>query len=122
VKPAKTNSGIGELQKFVLEVIEHFVNRASQREKIAYRTYDIYKNPPTFDDRVEESLPESYGANRDLMPGETDVLVAFYKSKDHIKWIKRHKLYNFRMDGEKGALSLTKESLSSKYLLLHTSG
>ena len=31
VKPSKTDSGIGELKAFILEIIEHFIHRASQR-------------------------------------------------------------------------------------------
>src|SRR5699024_10484719 len=46
VRPSKTEDGITELKSFILEVVNHFLNRASQREKIAYRTYDIFKEPP----------------------------------------------------------------------------
>ena len=122
VKPSRTDSGIGELKAFILEIIEHFINRASQREKIAYRTFDVYKNPPKSDNVVKEPLPEPYDNNRDLIPDDTFVLVGFYKSEAHLNWIKEKKLYNFRMDNARGALVLTKESLSSKYLLLHTWG
>jgi predicted component of viral defense system (DUF524 family) len=122
VKPSKTESGIGDLKAFILEIIEHFVNRASQREKIAYRAYDIYKNPPQSDNVVKEPLPETYNANRDLIPDDTYVLVGYYKSEAHLNWIINKRLYNFRMDNARGALTLTKESISSKYLLLHTSG
>src|SRR5690606_15936595 len=34
----------------------------------------------------------------------------------------KNKVYNFRMDGVRGALKITKEIISSRYLLLHTSG
>jgi len=122
VKPSKTDSGIGELKAFILEIIEHFINRTSQREKIAYRTYDIHKNPPDSENIIRQPLPESYNLNRDLIPDDTFVLVGYYKSESHINWIKKNKLYNFRMDNVKGALTLTKESVSSKFLLLHTSG
>src|SRR5690554_5505812 len=122
VKPAKTNSGIGELQKFVLEVIEHFVNRASQREKIAYRTFDIHRNPPESDDVVRESLPEPYNTNRDLIPGETYVLVGYYRNPEQYEWVTRTGLYNFRMGSGTGSLVLDKETVGSRYLLLHTSG
>lgn len=122
VKPSKTDSGIGELKAFILEIVEHFINRASQREKIAYRTFDIYKNPPESDNAINEPLPEPYNTNRDLIPDDTFVLVGYYKSDAHLNWIKRKKLYNFRMDNAKGSLTLTKETVSSKYLLLHTSG
>lgn len=122
VKPSKTDNGIGELKAFILEIIEHFINRASQREKIAYRTFDIYKNPPESNNVIKEQLPEPYNTNRDLLPDDTFVLVGYFKSDTHFDWIKSKKLYNFRMDNAKGALTLTKETISSKYLLLHTSG
>ncbi|WP_143961200.1 DUF2357 domain-containing protein [Litoribacter populi] len=122
VKPSKTDSGIGELKAFILEIIEHFINRASQREKIAYRTFDIYKNPPESDNVVKEPLPEPYNANRDLIPDDTFALVGYYNSQEQYNWIQRTGLYNFRMGSGAGSLILDKETVSSKYLLLHTSG
>lgn len=121
VKPSKTDSGIGELKAFILDIIEHFINRASQREKIAFRTFDIYKNPPETIYTGKETLPEPFNNNRDLLPDETNVLVGVYKSNEHYTWIVRNKLYNFRMDGTRGALVLTKEALTAKFLLLHNS-
>lgn len=122
VKPSKDNSGIGELKAFILEVIEHFINRASQREKIAYRTFDIYKNPPESDNLLRELLPESYNSNRDLIPDDTFILVGYYHSKEQYNWIKRTGLYNFRMGSGTGSLPLDRETVSARYLLLHTSG
>jgi predicted component of viral defense system (DUF524 family) len=122
VKPSKTDSGIGELKAFILEIIEHFINRASQREKIAFRTFDIYKNPPETDNAVKEPLPEPYNTNRDLIPDDTFVLVGYYNSVEQYDWIQRTGLYNFRMGSGSGSLVLDKETVSSKYLLLHTSG
>ena len=122
VKPSKTDSGIGELKAFILEIIDHFVNRASQREKIAFRTFDVYKNPPDSNNSVNESLPEPYNTNRDLIPDDTYVLVGYYNSNEQYEWIKRTKLYNFRMGSGNGSLILDKETVSSKYLLLHTLG
>lgn len=122
VKPSKIDSGIGQLKGFILEIIEHFINRASQREKIAYRTFDIYKNPPESDNVVKEYLPEPYNTNRDLIPDDTSVLVGYYNSHEHYEWISRTGLYNFRMGSGNGSLILDKETVSSKYLLLHTTG
>lgn len=122
VRPSKTDSGIGHLKSFILEIINHFVNRTSQREKIAYRAFDIYKNPPSSSDEVREILPENFGENRDLMADETFVLVGFYNSNEQHEWIKKSKLYNFRMGSGKGSLILDKETVSPKYLLLHTKG
>jgi predicted component of viral defense system (DUF524 family) len=122
VKPSKTDSGIGELKAFILEIIEHFINRASQREKIAYRTFDIYKNSPESENMVKEPLPEAFNTNRDLIPDDTYVLVGYYNSQDQYGWIQSTGLYNFRMGSGAGSLILDKETVSSKYLLLHTSG
>lgn len=122
VKPSKTDSGIGELKAFILDIIKHFINRASQREKIAYRTFDIYKNPPESENAVNELLPEPYNANRDLIPDDTFVLVGYYNSPEQYDWITHSGLYNFRMGSGNGSLILDKETVSSKYLLLHTSG
>lgn len=43
VRPSKTNDGTGALKAFILAVIDHFINRTSQREKLAYHTFDIFK-------------------------------------------------------------------------------
>ena len=122
VRPSKNDSGINELKTFIKEVIAHFLNRTSQREKIAFRTYDIFKSKPGISDTLEESLPETYGENRSLLPDETYVLIGYCKSMDHFNWIKDKLLYNFRTNNNRGALKLTKETLSAKYLLLHMQG
>ena len=122
VKPSKKDSGIGELKAFIFEIINHFSNRASQREKIAYRTFDIYKNPPEFENIVMEPLPEPYNTNRDLIPDDTFLLVGYYNSKEQYDWITKNKLYNFRMGSGSGSLILDKETVCSKYLLLHSAG
>ena len=122
VKPSKTDSGIGELKSFILEIIGHFINRASQREKIAFRTFDIYKNPPESEDIIKEPLPEPFNTNRDLIPDDTFVLVGYYNTQEQYNWIQRTGMYNFRMGSGAGSLILDKETVSSKYLLLHTSG
>jgi predicted component of viral defense system (DUF524 family) len=121
VRPSKNDSGIGELKDFILEIIEHFVNRASQREKIAFRTYDVYKNQPHKENEVNEALPEPYGENRNLIPDDTFVLVGFYKTKN-LDWIIKSGLYNARADSKRGSLRLGPGEAGAKYLLLHSSG
>ncbi|WP_375584706.1 DUF2357 domain-containing protein [Cyclobacterium xiamenense] len=122
VRPSKTDSGIGELKAFLLEILDHFVNRASQREKMAFRTFAIHKDPPQSENQVREALPEAFYNNRGLLPDETFVLIGYYQSAEHYHWIKRHKLYNFRMGTGAGSLILDKETVDAKYLLLHTKG
>lgn len=120
VRPSKNNSGIGDLKAFILEIIDHFINRASQREKIAFRTYDVYKDVPNKDDNLNEALPEAYGINRNLIPDDTHVLVAFFKDNAHLQWILKSKLYNARAENKKGSLRLGPGEAGAKYLLLHS--
>ncbi|MEM7510488.1 MAG: DUF2357 domain-containing protein [Bacteroidota bacterium] len=122
VKPSKTNTGIPNLKKFIQEVIDHFLNRTSQREKLAHKTYRIHKESPNPEDFLREVLPEPYGDNRDLIPDETFVLVGYCKSPEHEAWIKKNALYNFRMGTNRGSLIISSEVVGAKYLLLHMKG
>lgn len=121
VRPSKTDDGINELKDFILEVINHFINRASQREKIACKTYDVYKNEPKKEDEVNEPLPETYGENRNLIPDDTFVLIGFYK-KENWAWIIKSGLYNARAESKRGSLRLGAGESGAKYLLLHSTG
>jgi predicted component of viral defense system (DUF524 family) len=122
VRPSKRDDGTKELENFIKQVIDHFINRASQREKVALKSYEVYKNVPREDDRVNELLPETFGINRTLIPDETYVLVGYYKSPEHLAWIEKERKYNFRTGTGNGSLVLDFQTISSKYLLLHTEG
>lgn len=122
VRPSKTEDGITELKTFILEVVHHFLNRASQREKIAYRTFDIFKDKPKKDDTVNETLPEAYGDNRGLLPDKTFVIIGYCKSDDHYNWYLENGIYNFRMNDVAGSLILDKKTVQAKYLLLDQTG
>ncbi|WP_419027030.1 nuclease domain-containing protein [Culturomica massiliensis] len=120
INPTKYSQGVEDLKKFLKEVVVHFLNRTSQREKMAYRTYEIFKeNQPIV---VKEHLPEYIGENRGLFPDETAVLVGFYKSEEHWDWIVKHKMYNVRLGTRRGAVKLEAGLIHAKYVLLHTTG
>ncbi|MEH0157353.1 DUF2357 domain-containing protein [Limibacter armeniacum] len=119
VRPSKLNDGIGELKSFILSVINHFENRASQREKIAFRTFDIFKDKPFKGSELHESLPEPYGNNRHLLPDQTYVLVGYYRESNY-KWIIEKGLYNIRIDSSRGSLRLGPSEAGANYVLLHT--
>ncbi|MBL7968989.1 MAG: DUF2357 domain-containing protein [Prolixibacteraceae bacterium] len=120
ISPAKNNSGTGDLKKFLYDVIDHFLNRASQREKIAYKTYETFKDKPL--DTVNERLPEAIKENRNFIPDDTYVLVGYCKSKEHHKWISSSGLYNARTESRRGSLKLGIGESTAKYLLLHFEG
>lgn len=120
VRPSKINSGIAELQRFLNEVVQHFLNRASQREKMSFKTYETHKDKPS--EEINEVLPETYGINRGFLPDETFVLVGFYEDKDKLDWIEKNRLYNFRTGTDRGSLPLGYIETGASYLLLHSYG
>ena len=105
-----------EIEHFLHDILTHMLNRASQRERLSYHTYEIHKNEPSV---VCESMPEPYGSDRNLIPEETFVLLGSYKDEDHLKWILGNKLYNTRTDTGNGSVRLKQEISSARYLLLH---
>jgi predicted component of viral defense system (DUF524 family) len=118
IRPSESNNGVGELSDFIDTVINHFLDRASQRENIASKTYNIYKDPRDGKNILNEPIPEYIGENK-LIPDETFVLLGFYNKPEHLKWYKQSGLYNFRVGTGNGSLELTSEVANAKFLLLH---
>ncbi len=117
IRPSNGNTGMKQLINFIKEIKNHFLNRASQRENISTKTYEITKEGPPLE--LHEKIPE-YFNNDKLIPQETNVLVGFYKSPEHLNWIESKKLYNFRMGSGNGSLILKEDVVNAKYLLLHS--
>lgn len=123
IRPSAENTGITELSKFVESVINHLLDRASQREFTAVKSYEIHKKKKKeyLDDDVtpnilSEPMPE-YIDDRKLIPTEVFVLVGYYKDESHLSWIKEKNLYNVRY-GDKYALS--PDEIGTNYLLLYS--
>ncbi|MCD7929962.1 MAG: hypothetical protein LUH15_00530 [Tannerellaceae bacterium] len=72
------------LKQFLLEVVDHFLNHASQHEQFLYHTYQTFHNPPG--PALREPLPTDDGTEP---PGNTYVLVGYYHDADHLAWIKK---------------------------------
>lgn len=120
VKPNKSHSGIADIRKFVLDVLEHFTNRISQRERLSYRLYDIHKTKP--ESRVHEPLPETYLGTRVIPPSDTSVLVGYSPGGAKYDWVIKNESYNVRMDSTRGSLRLDPMKAGASYLLLHKDG
>ena len=105
-----------EIEHFLHDILTHMLNRASQRERISYHTYEIYKTEPSV---LCESIPEPFGSDRNLIPEETFVLLGSYKDEDHLQWILNNGIYNLRTGTKNGSVHLKQEITSAKYLLLH---
>jgi hypothetical protein len=119
LKPNRDNDGSQDLREFLKDVIQHFLNRTSQREKYSYQTYRTFKSQDD-DNQVNEPLPEPIGENRDLIPDETYVLVGFYKSSEHLDWIQKNNLYNTRVSDKDDLLNLTRGETEARLLLIRT--
>lgn len=119
IRPSKEDDGISDLKNFIIKVVDHLVDRASQRENIATKTHQITRGGLT--DLLHEALPE-YLNEEKLIPDETYVLVGYCKSKEHHDWYLENGLYNFRMNDEHGSLVFDKSVVSAKYLLLRYDG
>ncbi|OYU92930.1 MAG: hypothetical protein CFE21_22375 [Bacteroidetes bacterium B1(2017)] len=131
IRPSAENTGITELSKFVDSVINHLLDRASQREFTAVKSYEIHKKKKKeyLDDDVtpnilREPMPEYFDTekNEKIIPDETFVLVGYCKNNLNIDWYKKEGKYNFRMDDDKGSLILENKVVNAKYLLLRESG
>ncbi len=116
MRPNSIEQDSKKIEHFLCDVLKHMLNRTSQRERIAYHTYETYKNDPSV---LYESMPEPYGANRDLIPEETFVLLGSYKDENHLQWILNNGIYNLRTGTKNGSVHLKQEITTAKYLLLH---
>jgi predicted component of viral defense system (DUF524 family) len=122
LNPNDNDKNQQELSKFLDSVIDHLLDRSSQREHIAVKRYEIHRDKRDKNDVVKDPMPEYVSKGNKLVPDETNILVGYYKDDIQYDWIKKHKQYNFRMESGKGSLVLDKETVSSKYLLLHSTG
>ena len=118
VNPSPDNADIKELSKFIEQVIDHLLDRTSQREKLSDGTYHIFKEPKEDENILYERIPE-YVDNEKAFADEIAVLVGFYKNEKHLQWILKHHLYNFRTGSDRGSLPLSEMHLNAKYLILH---
>ena len=119
IRPGHWEEDSISLKQFIAEVKAHMLNRTSQREKNSYYQYYLYKEEnPTM---LIESLPEPVHENRDFLPDETSVIVAYYKGQEHLDWILQNHLYNVRAGESKGSITLDNDLINARYLLLHNS-
>lgn len=118
--PLKPGNGDDVLAAFVRDVVMHTCDRATARERQSYHVYQVHELPSAY--AVLHNLPEKEigSARRAPPPAETHVLIGWYNDKAHLEWVLKSRLYNFRMDVERGSLRLKPEVSGAQYLLLHS--
>lgn len=117
--PSNYDEELISLQVFLLKIVEHMLDRTSQRERMSYYVNNIYNTPSK---HVHEQMPEPAGENRDFLPDETWVVMGYVKDDKQLEWIHKNGLYNFRTGTQKGSVRLSRNLVSSRYLLLHSHG
>ena len=117
--PSNYDEELISLQVFLLKIVEHMLDRTSQRERMSYYINNVYNTPSK---RVQEQMPESVGENRDFLPDETWVVMGYVKDDKQLEWIHKTGLYNFRTGTQNGSVRLSRNLVSSRYILLHAHG
>ena len=117
--PSNYDEELLSLQVFLLKIVEHMLDRTSQRERMSYYINNVYNTPSK---SVREEMPEPAGDNRDFLPDETWVVLGYVKNDKHLEWIRKTGLYNFRTGTQNGSIRLSRNLVSSRYLLLHAHG
>jgi predicted component of viral defense system (DUF524 family) len=120
--PIRPGNGEQAVDKFIREIVAHTCDRATVRERQSYHTYRAHEAPAAYSLLRAYPEREPTSISRHTPPAETFVLVGWNKSDEHLKWILREKLYNFRMDTRAGSLRLATEVAAAQYLLLHKEG
>lgn len=117
--PSNYDEELITLQVFLLKIVEHMLDRTSQRERMSYYINNVYNTPSK---SVREEMPEPTGDNRDFLPDETWVVLGYVKNDKQLEWIRKTGLYNFRTGTQNGSIRLSRNLVSSRYLLLHAHG
>lgn len=117
--PSNYDEELITLQVFLLKIVEHMLDRTSQRERMSYYTNNVYNTPSMI---IHERMPEPAGDNRDFLPDETWVVLGYVKNDKHLEWIRKTGLYNFRTGTQNGSIRLSRNLVSSRYILLHSHG
>jgi len=120
ISPSNDAEGLDALEKFIGEIVEHFSNRASQREQLSYYAYGIHNSSVQV---LKEAMPEYLSKDKIRIepPMDATVLVGYYNEDQH-EWINDNKLYNIRIDPKDGLVDYGTDIMGAKYLLLHGKG
>ena len=127
LKPGANGEAVGlqHFSRFVDEVISHVCNRATAREQSSYHNFQVYRADEICGGAtVQSPIPErdARGIERPVPPAEHSVLVGWCDSEQHLDWIRRSGLYNFRAGHRRGSIRLEPAITAASHLLLHGHG
>lgn len=111
VRPSREDDGSEHLKQFIMQVVEHFLNRASQHERMSFYTYDIHRKDDN--SKIKDSIPDSLSGKRTKPPADVPVIIGYYRDYQY-EWIVSNNCYNVRID-----TVITSEMAGARYLLLY---
>lgn len=114
ISPKNYDASLVEFNEFIEKVIDNFLDRTSQRERMAYHTYEVLNEPSM---NIQLNLPENTGKNRGFVLTETNVIVG-YCNPVNMKWCQQVGLYNIPANGKDGSQPIGEKFITAKYLLL----
>ena len=111
IRPSREDDGSEYLKQFIKQIVDHFLNRASQFERLSYYTYDIHKEKDG--SIIKDPRQEYYDGIRTQPPDDIQVLIGYYREEQY-EWIIKRNLYNIRINGR-----ITPEMADAQYLLIY---
>ena len=105
--------GVGEIQAFLNDILDHVADQASQHERARWWQERVYGSKGS-----QLGLPAVPFLTKP--PADARVLVGFVKSEEHLAWIHQSGYYNLRADERRG--SVQRALLDSDLLLLWGDG
>ena len=114
----KTANDYPELVSFITDLIQHFDDRLTQRERFSVNANKIFKEKLNF--KSNKSIPEYLDGNNKekLIPADTSILIGYYRSQIYLDWFLENSKYNIRFGDTRYAF--TKEMISADFLLLYS--
>ena len=115
LSPGHDEDQVPAIKQFLEDIVDHFANRTTKREKAAVAVHGIYKQASS---QFYDPFPEPFITS--MFPDDILVLVGCFKNADHLRWILQEHKYNIRFGGPRqGAIALEDKYLNARYLLLY---
>jgi predicted component of viral defense system (DUF524 family) len=114
IRPEEGNTGIEELRNFIVQVMNNFRDRSSNREHLASKIFTIHKKHKPDNRLLHHKLPE-FVAGEKLIPQETNVILGYYH-EEQLNWIQEKKKYNIRYVED---YPISESLVNAKFLVLY---
>ena len=115
--------GMGELRKFLDDVIEHLSNRTTSRERASFHTaesYTLREDTVQYGSLVLNERDVMSDTGRAIPPAEHHVVVAWYDSEAQLAWTLEKGIANVRLGKRRGTWHVPPEFASARHLLLRS--